>query len=76
MKLVSLGTVLIALLLSVYILLSVSETQQKPIHLQCCTKMENLTAATHLCSVSYTDVKENSTKETTVLEATLASKVV
>jgi len=40
MKFVSFGIVLIALLLSMYVLLSISETRQKPIHLQCRTKME------------------------------------
>ena len=40
MKFVSLGIVLIVLLLPMYILLSISETRQKPIHLQCRTKME------------------------------------
>jgi len=40
MKFVSFGTVLIALLLSMYILLSISATQQKPIHLQSRKKME------------------------------------
>jgi hypothetical protein len=72
MKFVSLGIVLIVLLLSMYILLSISETQQKPIHLQCRTKMENISAETLLCSESYADVIENSTQETTVSETTFS----
>jgi uncharacterized membrane protein SpoIIM required for sporulation len=75
MKFVSLGIVLIVLLLSMYILLSISETQQKPIHLQFRTKMEKkekLSAETLLRFESYADVKENPTQDVTVSEATFA----